>query len=82
MISNPNHYKVLTRTQEMSGAFVKSFVFKNWNPFVEAGPAGFIFLPIATPEPRPWTSSSRLTVGAAIRRGIRLRDQPQLRHSR
>jgi outer membrane immunogenic protein len=39
-------YKILTRTQEMSGAFVKSFVFKNWNPFVEAGPAGIIYLPI------------------------------------
>jgi len=43
---NPNHYKVLTRTQEMSGAFVKSFVLKNWNPFIEGGPAGIIFLPI------------------------------------
>jgi opacity protein-like surface antigen len=43
---NPNHYKILTRTQEASGAFVKSFVFKNWNPFVEAGPAALIFLPI------------------------------------
>ena len=39
-------YKVLTRTQEMSGAFVKYFVAKNWNPFVEAGPAALIFLPI------------------------------------
>ena len=43
---NPNHYKVLTRTQEISGAFVKSFVFRNWNPFVEAGPGAIIFLPI------------------------------------
>ena len=43
---NPNHYKILTRTQDVSGAFVKSFVFKNWNPFVEAGPSGYIFLPI------------------------------------
>ncbi|MGB6743667.1 MAG: outer membrane beta-barrel protein [Terracidiphilus sp.] len=43
---NPNHYKVLTRTQEMSGAYVRSFVFKNWNPFAEAGPGAFIFLPI------------------------------------
>jgi outer membrane immunogenic protein len=42
----PNGYQVLTRTQEISGAFVRSFVFKNWNPFVEAGPAGLIFLPI------------------------------------
>jgi Opacity protein and related surface antigens len=43
---NPNHYKVLTRTQELSAAFVHSFVFKNFNPFVEAGPAALIFLPI------------------------------------
>jgi outer membrane immunogenic protein len=44
--ANPNNYKILTRTEEISGAYVRSFVFKNWNPFVEAGPAGFIFLPI------------------------------------
>lgn len=43
---NPNSYKVLTRTEEISGAYVRSFVFKNWNPFVEAGPGAFIFLPI------------------------------------
>ena len=42
----PNNYKVLTRTQAITGAFVRSFVFKNWNPFVEAGPGGFIFMPI------------------------------------
>jgi outer membrane immunogenic protein len=42
----PNNYHILTRTQEISGAYVRSFVFKNWNPFVEAGPGGFIFLPI------------------------------------
>ena len=42
----PTHYKVLTRTQEISAAYVRSFVFKNWNPFVEAGPGAFIFLPI------------------------------------
>ena len=47
---NPNHYKILTRTQEMSGAYVRSFVFKNWNPFVEAGPAGIIFLPIVNSQ--------------------------------
>jgi outer membrane immunogenic protein len=46
VISNTNHYLVNTRTQELSGAFVKSFVFKNLNPFVEAGPAAYIFLPI------------------------------------
>lgn len=43
---NPDNYKILTRTQEISGAYVHSFVFKNFNPFVEAGPGGFIFMPI------------------------------------
>jgi outer membrane immunogenic protein len=44
--ANPNRYHILTRTQEVSGAYVRSFVFKNFNPFVELGPAAFIFLPI------------------------------------
>ncbi|HEX4029582.1 MAG TPA: outer membrane beta-barrel protein [Terracidiphilus sp.] len=44
--ANPTHYKILTRTQEISGAYVRSFVFKNCNPFVEGGPGAFIFLPI------------------------------------
>jgi opacity protein-like surface antigen len=41
-----NNYTVLTRTQEMSAAYVRSFNFRKYNPFVEAGPAAFIFLPI------------------------------------
>lgn len=46
VISNTNHYDINTRTQEISAAYVRSFVFKNFNPFVEAGPAAFVFLPI------------------------------------
>ncbi len=42
----PLHFDIPVRTQEMSGALVKSFVYKNWNPFVEGGPAALIFLPI------------------------------------
>jgi opacity protein-like surface antigen len=37
---------VLTRTQEISGAFVHSFNYHKFNPFVEGGAAGLIFLPI------------------------------------
>lgn len=44
--TNPNNYNVATRTQEISAAFVRSFIYKNFNPFVEAGPGAFIFLPI------------------------------------
>lgn len=46
IVGNTNVVKVLTRTQEISGAYVRSFTFKRFNPFVEAGPAGLIFLPI------------------------------------
>ena len=44
--TNPNVYQVLTRTQEMSAEYVRSFTFRKYNPFVEAGPGGVIFLPI------------------------------------
>ena len=44
--TNPLTPTVLTRTQEISGAYVHSFNFKRFNPFVEAGGAGLIFLPI------------------------------------
>ena len=44
--ANPNHYPVLTRTQEISAAYVRSFTFKKFNPFLEGGPGVMIFLPI------------------------------------
>jgi len=43
---NPNNYQVATRTQEISAAYVRSFTFRKFNPFVEAGPGALIFLPI------------------------------------
>jgi opacity protein-like surface antigen len=45
-----NPYKVgvsiLARTQELSVAYVRSFNYHKVNPFIEAGPAALIFLPI------------------------------------
>jgi outer membrane immunogenic protein len=46
IVGNTNVVKVLTRTQEISGAYVHSFTFKKYNPFLEGGPSGLIFLPI------------------------------------
>ena len=46
IVSSTNNYKILTRTQEISAAYVRSFVFKKFNPFIEAGPGALIFLPI------------------------------------
>lgn len=46
VLGNTNKVPILTRTQEISAAYVRSFVFKKFNPFVEAGPGAVIFLPI------------------------------------
>jgi outer membrane immunogenic protein len=45
-VSSTNDYLVATRTQVISAAYVHSFTYKKFNPFVEAGPAALIFLPI------------------------------------
>jgi len=46
LVGNTNKYQVLTRTQEISAAYVRSFNFRKYNPFIEAGPGTLIFLPI------------------------------------
>jgi outer membrane immunogenic protein len=63
-------YKVLTRNQEISGAFVKYFVFKNWNPFVEAGPTGIIFLPIVNSGTTNLDVKQQVQVGALYGAGF------------
>ncbi|HUA97699.1 MAG TPA: outer membrane beta-barrel protein [Terracidiphilus sp.] len=70
LVSNINHYNVLTRTQEISGAYVRSFVFKNFNPFLEAGPAGFIFLPIRNSGTQTLDAKQQTEVGAIWGGGI------------
>jgi opacity protein-like surface antigen len=44
--ANPNTYQILTRTQEVSAAYVRSFNYRKYNPFVEVGVGGLIFMPI------------------------------------
>ena len=44
--ASPNVYQILTRTQEVSAEYVRSFTFRKYNPFVEAGPGAVVFLPI------------------------------------
>jgi outer membrane immunogenic protein len=41
-----NNIMVHTRMQEISGAYVYNFTWKNFNPFLEAGIGGYIFTPI------------------------------------
>jgi len=68
--ANPNNYNVLTRTQELSGAYVRSFVFKNFNPFVEAGPGAFIFLPIRNSGTTTLDVKQQTEVGGIYGAGI------------
>jgi opacity protein-like surface antigen len=65
-----NGLSVPARIQEISGAYVRSFVFKNWNPFVEAGPAGLIFLPIVNSGLQTLDTKQQTEVGGMYGAGI------------
>ena len=66
----PKGVSVLTRTQEISSAYVRSFVFKNWNPFIEGGPAAFIFLPIRNTGTKTLDAKQQTEVGGVYGGGI------------
>ena len=68
--TNPNNYNINTRTQEISGAFVKSFNYKKWNPFVEGGPTGLIFLPIRNTGTQSLDVKQQTQVGAMYGAGF------------
>jgi len=75
---NPNNYNIPVRTEEVSGAFVKSFVFKNWNPFLEGGPAGLIFLPIVNSGLQTLDSKQQTEIGAMYGAGLAYEISPSL----
>ncbi|MGB6973407.1 MAG: outer membrane beta-barrel protein [Terracidiphilus sp.] len=68
--TNPLHIPVLTRTQEISAAYVRYFVFKKFNPFVEAGPGGMIFLPIRNSGTKSLDVKQQTSVGGLYGAGI------------
>jgi outer membrane immunogenic protein len=70
VVSNTNHYLIGVRTQEMSAAYVQSFVFKNFNPFVEAGPGAMIFLPIRNSGTQSLDVKQQLGIGVLFGAGI------------
>jgi opacity protein-like surface antigen len=67
---NPNFYRVLTRTQEISGAYVHSFTYKKFNPFLEAGPGALIFLPIQNSGTTTHDAHQQTSVGGLYGGGI------------
>ena len=67
---NPNHYQVNTRTQELSAAYVRSFTYRKFNPFVEAGAGVFIFLPIRNSGTTNLDVKQQTSVGGLYGGGI------------
>jgi outer membrane immunogenic protein len=69
-IQNTNHYQINNRTTEISGAYVRSFTFKNFNPFAEAGGGAFIFLPVRDAETTSLDVKQVTEIGAIYGAGI------------
>ena len=70
VISNTNNYLINTRTQEISFAYVRSFTFRKWNPFVEAGPGVLIFLPIRNLSTQTLDAKQQTGIGALYGAGV------------
>ena len=77
-----NGIGILTRTQEISGAYVRSFVFKNFNPFVEGGPAGIIFLPIYNSGTKTLDAHQQTEIGGMYGAGFAYEVSPSFDHPR
>jgi hypothetical protein len=68
--TNPNTYQVLTRTQEMSAEYVRSFNYRKYNPFVEAGPGVVVFLPIRNSGTTTLDAKQQMQIAAFYGAGI------------
>ncbi|HVT99458.1 MAG TPA: outer membrane beta-barrel protein, partial [Acidobacteriaceae bacterium] len=56
-------YHIHDRFQEFSAGYVRSFYFRNWNPFIEAGPGGFMFSPIDDSKTNTFNVSRSTNIG-------------------
>lgn len=62
--------RVHTRQQEISGAYVYNFNFRNFNPFVEAGVGGLIFTPIHDFRTTSLDTKQNTNIGALFGGGV------------
>jgi outer membrane immunogenic protein len=69
-INPTNNVLIHNRFQEISAAYVYNFTFKNFNPFLEAGPGGYIFGPINDQKTQLQNLSRSTNVGALYGGGI------------
>jgi opacity protein-like surface antigen len=64
------NYHIHDRFEELSGAYVYSFSYRNFNPFLEAGIAGVIFDPIDDSKTNTFGLSRNTNIGALYGAGI------------
>lgn len=64
------NYQIHTRDQEISGAYVYTFNFRNFNPFIEAGPAAMMFSPIDDGKTNTFGVSRNTNIGVLYGAGI------------
>ncbi|HZD48951.1 MAG TPA: outer membrane beta-barrel protein [Silvibacterium sp.] len=69
-INPTNNLLIHNRFQEISGAVVYNFVFKNFNPFVEGGPGGYIFTPIRDQTTQTLNAGQTTNIGILYGAGI------------
>jgi len=62
--------RVPARTQEISAAYVRSFNFKKFNPFAEAGPAAVIYVPIRNSGLGDINAKQQTAVGGMYGAGV------------
>ena len=67
--SNLN-FNIHTRMQEISAAYVFNFNFRNWNPFLEAGPGAFIFSALDDKGTQTFNPKRTTNIGALYGGGI------------
>ena len=65
-----NNVRVHDRMQEFSGAYVLNANFKNWNPFLEAGPAAFMFAPLDDGSTTQLDVKGQTLIGAVYGGGV------------
>jgi opacity protein-like surface antigen len=70
LIGNTNNFNVLTRTQEFSGAYVRTFYYRKYNPFVEGGAAALVFLPILNSGTTTLGTKQQLEMGFLYGAGV------------
>lgn len=69
-VTSNNAPRVHTRVQELSAAYVYTRNYRNFNPFVEAGIAGFIFTPLLDRQTETLDTPQTTTIGGVGGAGL------------